>query len=114
MARFTVPAAATVIVSALLAPAQAQALTGIELVAKCRSGTDQDRAWCEGYVQGAAQGFANAWRFSTGAEMFCIPIDTPSAVLPAMIAHWLDEYPDKAFLDAEVVVVGALRESYPC
>lgn len=84
----------------LLVPVLGNAMTGEELLAKCRASAGSDRVFCEAYIAGVASGamiasvaMAQARPELSGVRpVFCMPPSTSDEKLTAIAVAFLTAY----------------------
>jgi hypothetical protein len=101
----------SILACTLLASTWAHAVNGNLLHEYCSSDKDSfyRRAYCDGYAVGVTE-LANA----SSGKAFCIPSEVTQGQVTDIVKRYLNAHPEQRHLDAWVLVLYALRESFPC
>lgn len=103
-------------------PISGNAMTGDELLMKCRAHTSADRRYCEAYIEGVASGAMIASiamerarpELAGALPVFCMPSATPKERLAAIAVAYLTANPAGRHYDAASELILAFREAFPC
>lgn len=74
----------------------------------------QDRSACLTYVLGAADAWASALIAAGRPQIFCVPRGTTNEQIAQSAATYLRAHPEESATNASMVVLAALKSSYPC
>ena len=112
-----VVALATVL--ALAGPARAQRLSPVQGEALMKLCTGKTTVGCDAYVSGLSDeaelmGRSNGEPTDRSDMQFCIPADVKGSALRQTVVAWGQAHSEDAKLPAAMLVVHALRASFPC
>lgn len=111
-------------------PAWSQNMTGLEVMSTCRvlksDAGDARAGYCLGYLAGAWEGIRQGAALSLGSggaggsgkvDAFlgvCLPSGTTSQQMIDAFVTYIEVYPERRNDAAQVLLLSALREAYPC
>ena len=101
--------------SALAVPAQAEYVSGAELLDRCLSPRSSAEATCLGYVAGVADSVvAYEAEADPVLKRLCIPATATPAQLLDVVRKYLAANPEQHDSTAQMLVFNALLKAFPC
>ena len=102
----------------ILASADANALTGNELLADC-AGASAGTTYCLGYILGVHDGFTAGVAFQAEhqheeKQLYCLPGRIPAGQLEKIFLKWAEDHPERLHEDSVILLLNAWREAFPC
>ena len=94
-------------------------MSGTDLVENCKAFTAKGAVigrdtLCYAYIAGVTDSHIATRMGEELPPSFCLPDQTNTTQLVLVVKKYLDEHPEKLYLDASSLVLLALNEAYPC
>ena len=115
-AKWIAPALIAALALSML-PRAAAAFSGAERLELCTTGRDApaeaaNRIFCNGYLEGYLKGLHSSYTLTTG--IICIPDGVTPDQVRLVTVDFLRKHPTLLSIHAELLVVTALAEEFPC
>jgi len=94
--------------------ADAEVLTGANLLTLCRSDEPIDQGLCHGYFRGHAEVHGFYAALGQAPLLYCIPDDVTLAEMEKTAFRWMDRHLQHSDEPASVLIMQALLEDFPC
>ena len=89
-------------------------MTAAQLLERCESVANVDKAVCLGYVQGAVDTFESVMSLGAWPKNFCIPQQVTLVQLSKVLVKYLNEHPEDLHYMADNEVHMAFMKAFPC